>query len=304
MGLMDGKVVVVTGGGRGIGRSHCLHFAAEGAKVVVNDLGIEVKSGTDGSGRTQPIDEKDTSVADQVVKEITDGGGEAIADHSDLSTFAGGKTLIDKALAEYGRVDSLINNHGTLTIMRIDELDEEKVRRELAVHIIGYLGTTKAVWQSMIDRGGGTIVNTGSGFGGGGPGLAAYMAAKAGVFALTRDTAYEGAEFGIRCNSLTPAARTRLSVPYWGDDQTEDWDPKWASRIALFLASNLSEGITGRQISLTAPGDSTREWVIASRVTTIDVDWTPELLAERIDDVFEPVEPPRIRRVPTLSEPA
>jgi NAD(P)-dependent dehydrogenase (short-subunit alcohol dehydrogenase family) len=292
MGLMDGKVVVVTGAGRGIGRSHALEFAAEGAKVVVNDLGVGVESGSDGSGLTRPTDERDSSVADLVVKEVIEAGGEAVADHSDLSSFAGGKTLIDTAISAFGRVDTLINNHGTLTIMKIGELDEAKVIRELAVHVIGYLGTIQAVWEPMIAQGGGTIINTSSGFGGSGPGLATYMAAKSGVFALTRDTAYEGAEHGIRCNSITPAARTRMSVPYWGADRTADWDPRWVSVLALFLASDLSAPITGRQVSLFAPGDNTREWYIGSHVTTTDGEWTPQLLAERKAEIVHQEEAP------------
>lgn len=302
MGIMDGKVVVVTGGGRGVGRSHALHFAGEGAKVVINDLGVEVESGSDGSGLTRPTDKKDTTVADEVVKEIVDKGGEAVSDHSDLSTFAGGKSLIDTALSAFGRVDSLVNNHGTLTIMRIGELDEAKVAKELAVHVIGYLGTIQAVWAPMVAQGGGTIVNTGSGFGGAGPGLAAYMAAKAGVFALTRDAAYEGAEYGIRCNSLSPQARTRMSVPYWGDDQTENWDPKWASTIALFLASDLSAPITGHQFSLPSPGNTIRESFVSSQTVAIDGQWTPQLLAERSSELLHEETPFFGLRIPTLSE--
>jgi NAD(P)-dependent dehydrogenase (short-subunit alcohol dehydrogenase family) len=128
------------------------------------------------------------------------------------------------------------------------------------------------------------------------------MAAKSGVFALTRDTAYEGAEYGIRCNALTPAARTRMSLPYWGD-QTENWDPKWASIIALFLASDLSAPITGRQFSLTAPGNAIREMYVASQTAVIEGEWTPELLAERSAELLHEEEPPRPgRKLPTLSE--
>jgi NAD(P)-dependent dehydrogenase (short-subunit alcohol dehydrogenase family)/AcrR family transcriptional regulator len=212
---------------------------------VVNDLGVEVESGPDGAGRSEPTDRRDASVAGAVVDEVRARGGEAIANGSDVSTFAGGKELIDSAIAEYGRVDSLINNAGTLTTMMLGELDEAKLVKELTVHIVGYLGTVEAVWPHMVEQGGGTIVNTSSGFGGSGPGLTAYMAAKSGVFSITRDIALEGAPHGIRCNSLTPAARTRMSIPYWGADQTEDWDPNWASTLALFFASSLSDGITG-----------------------------------------------------------
>jgi len=125
MGLMDGKVVVVTGAGRGIGRSHALRFAAEGAKVVVNDVGIEVKAGEPGQGISNPIDSYDTSVAGQVVEEIKRQGGEAIASTADLRTFDGGRQLIDAAVGEYGRVDSLINNAGTVTVMTMGDIDEK-----------------------------------------------------------------------------------------------------------------------------------------------------------------------------------
>ena len=295
MGLFDNKVVVITGAGQGIGANHAKRFVAEGARVVVNDIGVGVESGADGSGRTRPTAARDLSLAVRVADEIRRGDGIAIADTSDVSSFAGAQSLIDHTLAEFGRVDVLVNNAGTLTIMPIEELDEARVIRELAVHVVGYMGTTRAVWGPMKAQGGGAIVNTASGFGGGGPGLAAYMAAKAGVFALTRDTALEGAAHNIRCNALTPAARTRMSVPYWGADQTEGWDPDWASTIALFLASELSATISGRQFGIT-PGNVVREINIEDRVLVNDVDWTPHTLAERISEVLRP-EPaaPRLR---------
>ncbi len=204
MGLFQNKVVVVTGAGQGIGRNHVLRFVAEGAKVVVNDIGVGIESGADGSGRTRPSASRDLSLAARLVDEIRRSDGIAIADTSDVSTFSGGQSLVENPLDHHGRVDVLVNNAGTLTIMRIPELDEDLVRRELSVHVVGYMGTTKGVWGPMQAQGGGVIVNTASGFGGGGPGPAAYMAAKAGVFALTRDTALEGADVGICCNALTP----------------------------------------------------------------------------------------------------
>jgi NAD(P)-dependent dehydrogenase (short-subunit alcohol dehydrogenase family) len=107
------------------------------------------------------------------------------------------------------------------------------------------------------------------------------MAAKSGVFSLTRDVALEGAPYNIRCNALTPAARTRMSVPYWGADQTEDWDPNWASTLAVYYASHLSEGITGRQLSI-APGNMIREMFTDGNVLINEDIWTPETLADRL----------------------
>jgi len=299
MGLMQGKVVVVTGGGRGIGRSHALRFAAEGAKVVVNDVGIEVAAGEPGKGVSKPIDSYDTSVAGKVVDEIRQGGGQAIASTANLRTFAGGRELIDAAISEYGRVDSLINNAGTVTIMTMGDIDENLLNMELQVHIVGYIGTIQAVWPHMVEQGGGTIVNTTSGFGGSGPGLTAYMAAKSGVFSVTRDVAFEGAEVNIRCNSLTPAARTRTSIPYWGSDQTENWDPDYASTLALYYASELSAGVTGRQL-LISPGNHVMEWYVDGQSMTNDDDWTPQTLAERLPEFFHSEETAGGLRLPPL----
>ena len=299
MGLMDGKVVVVTGAGRGIGRSHALRFAAEGAKVVVNDVGIEVKAGEPGQGISNPIDSYDTSVAGQVVDEIRHRGGEAIASTANLRTFDGGRQLIDAAVSEYGRVDSLINNAGTVTIMTMGDIDENLLNMELQVHIVGYIGTIQAVWPHMIARGGGTIVNTTSGFGGSGPGLTAYMAAKSGVFSVTRDVALEGAEYNIRCNSLTPAAKTRTSIPYWGTDQTENWDPNYASTLALYYASELSTGVTGKQL-LIAPGNYVTEFYVDGQAMVNDEDFTPETLAARLPAFFHVEETSGRLRLPPL----
>jgi len=299
MGLMDGKVVVVTGAGRGIGRSHALRFAAEGAMVVVSDVGIEVSAGEPGQGISKPIDRYDTSVAGKVVDEIRQRGGEAVANTADLRTFEGGRQVIDAAVSAYGRVDSLINNAGTVTIMTMGDIDEELLNMELQVHVVGYIGTIQAVWPLMIEQGGGTIVNTTSGFGGSGPGLTAYMAAKSAVFSVTRDVAFEGAEHNIRCNSLTPAARTRTSIPYWGTDQTENWDPNYASTLALYYASDLSEGVTGKQL-LIAPGNYVTEFYVDGQAMVNDGDWSPETLAARLPAFFHEEQTSGRLRMPPL----
>ena len=172
--------------------------------------------------------------------------------------------------------------------MPLGQINEAKLVKELAVHVVGYLGTIEAAWPGMVAQGGGVIVNTASGFGGSGPGLTGYMAAKSAVFSLTRDVALKGAAHNIRCNSIVPAANTRMAVPYWGADQTHNWDPHWATTLALYLASSLSAGVTGRQLSLTAPGTLLREIYVSTGLLTSDEPWTPELLAARVPAFLQP----------------
>jgi NAD(P)-dependent dehydrogenase (short-subunit alcohol dehydrogenase family) len=286
MRLMDERVAVVTGAGQGIGRHHALRFAAEGARVVVNDIGVEIASGSDSSGIAAPTMGRNPAIADHVVSEIEEGGGEAVADHHDLSTFAGGRALIETALNAFGRVDVLVNNAGTMTVMPIGELDEERVAKEIAVHLIGYMGTTEAVWEVMKGQGRGVIINTAAGFGGILPGLTTYQSAKAAVFAFTRDTAHEGARHGIRCNSITPYARTRMSEAYFGVEETKEMDPGvTAATLAVFLASDLSRDITGRQLMIN-PGNVLHEVQISTQSLVNDVEWTPESLAARISELL------------------
>ncbi len=196
----DGRVAVVTGAGRGIGRAYALLLARRGARVVVNDLG----GAMDGTGN-------DAAPAERVVAEIKAGGGSALADTSDVATGAGGQAVVDAAVARFGRIDSVINNAGIIRWAGFPEADEENLARHLAVHTVGSFNTARAAWPHMVAAGYGRIVMTTSS---GVFGLAnnvSYATAKAAVIGLTRSLAVSGAEHGIRVNLIAPAAMTRMA---------------------------------------------------------------------------------------------
>jgi NAD(P)-dependent dehydrogenase (short-subunit alcohol dehydrogenase family) len=191
------KVAVVTGAGRGIGRAHAQLLAARGAKVVVNDLGVDVRG-----------DDPSPDAADEVVHAIRSDGGEAVADHSSVASLAGTQALIDRAEATYGRVDILVHNAGR-TLGDVESM--------LDVHVRAGFWLTDAVWPGMVERDFGRIVLTTSASGlygdGTGPGpnpKQPYSAAKAAVIGLTRSLAMRGRPAGIRVNAISPTADTRL----------------------------------------------------------------------------------------------
>jgi NAD(P)-dependent dehydrogenase (short-subunit alcohol dehydrogenase family) len=196
----EGRVAVVTGAGRGIGRAHALLLADRGANVVVNDLGGSME----GIGA-------DAEPAAAVAAEIVAAGGAAIADESDISTVAGAQRLVDAATSSFGRVDVLINNAGIIRWARFPEVDAETLERHLAVHLEGSCNTARAAWPHMVDRGYGRIVMTTSTGIFGLLGNLAYATAKAGVIGLTRSLSTEGAEHGISVNAIAPVAFTRMA---------------------------------------------------------------------------------------------
>jgi NAD(P)-dependent dehydrogenase (short-subunit alcohol dehydrogenase family) len=196
-----GRVAVVTGAGAGLGRAHALQLARLGAAVVVNDLGGLVS----GSGAS-------TSPAQDVVREITEAGGAAIADASSVATAEGGATIVQRAMDAFGRLDVVVNNAGVLRDKVFEDLDEASWDGVLDVHLRGSYNVTRPAWRHMRERGGGSIVFTTSAAGlFGNPGHANYGAAKAGVFGLMRMLAVEGAAHGIRSNAIVPLALTRMS---------------------------------------------------------------------------------------------
>ena len=222
----DGRVAVVTGAGRGLGRAYALLLAARGASVVVNDMGGSIEGeGSDG----RP--------AAEVVAEIGTSGGVAVADSSDVSTDVGGQALVDHALAQFGRIDVLVNNAGIVRWAAFPELDADNLAKHLAVHVYGSFHTIRAAWPHMADQGYGRIVVTTSTGMFGLPNNTSYATAKAAVVGLTRSLATAGRDVGIRINCIAPAAFTRMAGPARADDPREtQMDPALVAPMAAFLA--------------------------------------------------------------------
>jgi len=197
----DGRAVVVTGAGRGIGRSHALLLASRGAQVVVADYGAEL----DGSGSS-------SEPAQQVVDEIEAAGGEAVACHASVAEEDGAASIVATALERFGRLDAVINNAGISDMHRFEDLTIEQFRRMIDVHFLGTVLVTKHAWPHLVEAGYGRVVNTTSeGILGAQPMLTSYGAAKGAVWAFTRNIAAEGVERGILANAVCPRALTRMS---------------------------------------------------------------------------------------------
>jgi NAD(P)-dependent dehydrogenase (short-subunit alcohol dehydrogenase family) len=242
MGALDGRIAIITGAGRGIGREHALFFAAEGAKVVVNDLGAAM----DGSG-------DDRTPAQQVVDEIKAQGGEAIASTDDVSDWEGGQRLINSAIEAFGDLHVLVNNAGILRDRVIVNMTEEEWDSVINVHLKGHFVPTRwaaAYWREQSKAGkqvSASIINTSSTSGLiGNGGQANYGAAKAGIGAFTVIAAQELIRYGVRVNAIAPAARTRLteSTPGLGDivkppekGGFDVWDPANVSPVVAYLAA-------------------------------------------------------------------
>ncbi|MFF5362742.1 SDR family NAD(P)-dependent oxidoreductase [Streptomyces scabiei] len=196
----EGRVAIVTGAGGGLGRAHALDLAARGAKIVVNDLGGTI-AGTGGG----------TTMADLVVKEITDAGGRAVANYDSVATPEGGKAIVQTALDTFGTVDILINNAGNIRNAPFTDLTPEAIEALLAVHVKGAFYVTQPAFAIMRDKGYGRIVFTASGAGVfGNAEQANYAAAKGAVLGLANVVALEGAPHGIKVNTILPAADSRM----------------------------------------------------------------------------------------------
>ncbi len=243
MGALDGRVAIITGAGRGIGREHALLFAEEGAKVVVNDLG----GALDGSG-------DDRTPAERVVDEINALGGEAVANTDDVADWEGGKRLISSALDAFGDLHVLVNNAGILRDRMIVNMTEEDWDSVIHVHLKGHFVPTRhaaTYWRERAKAGDevrACIVNTSSTSGlFGNPGQTNYGAAKAGIAAFSVIASQELGRYGVRVNAIAPAARTRMTefTPGLSDivkrpqdeSQFDVWDPANVSPFVAYLAT-------------------------------------------------------------------
>lgn len=217
---LNGRVAVVTGAGGGLGRSHALHLARHGARVVVNDV-------ADPSS---------------VVDEIVAGGGVATANSDGVDTAAGGAALIAAAIEAHGRVDIVVNNAGILRDKSFSKLDPQLVRDVLAVHLEGAFNVTRAAWPHMADQGWGRVIMTASGSGlYGNFGQANYGAAKMGLVGLTRVLSIEGARAGIQVNAIAPLARSAMTEGLLPEEILERLSPEWVSPLVAWLSSEECE---------------------------------------------------------------
>ena len=249
MGLLDGRVAIVTGAGRGLGRAHALTLSAAGASVVINDLG----SGVHGEEPTE-------SPAESVVSEIQAAGGSAVADGSSVSDWQACGALVERAIAEFGRLDILVNNAGITRDRMLTSSTEQDFDATFAVHVKGTYAMSHHAcryWREESKRGAevtGRIVNTTSGSGMfGNIGQSAYGAAKSAIIGLTITTALEMRRYGVTANAISPIALTRMTenlMSATGEGGFEPRDPANASGVVAFLASQESGWLTGQVLRI------------------------------------------------------
>jgi NAD(P)-dependent dehydrogenase (short-subunit alcohol dehydrogenase family) len=247
-GICEGRIVIVTGAGRGIGREHALAFAREGARVVVNDLGVA----RDGSGASN-------GPAQDVVDEISALGAEAVANTDDIADWNGALRLVQTALDTFGNLDVLVNNAGFVRDRMLFTTSEEEWDAVIRVHLKGHFAVTRHAaehWRNQSKAGAavdGRIVNTSSGAGLlGSVGQGAYSAAKGGIAALTLVESAEMGRYGVTANAIAPAARTRMTEEVFGDRMQvpesgfDVSDPANISPLVVWLGSSESRAVTGR----------------------------------------------------------
>jgi NAD(P)-dependent dehydrogenase (short-subunit alcohol dehydrogenase family) len=279
MGLVEDKVVIVTGAGGGIGRAHAVAFAREGAKLVVNDLG-----GTrDGSGSG--------SAANRVVDELRAAGAQAVASHDDIASPQGAVSLVDTALRAFGRVDVLVNNAGILRDKSFLKMDEAMWDSVVNVHAKGtFLCSQVFAKQLVAQGGGGRIVNTTSVSGMlGNFGQANYSSAKAGIYGLTRTMSIELQKHRITVNAIAPIAKTRMTEDLPMFQGVDTLTPEHIAPAALFLGSDLCGDRTGHVLAIAGARVYAFK-VIETTGRFKETDngvWTPQEIAESWDSIVK-----------------
>jgi NAD(P)-dependent dehydrogenase (short-subunit alcohol dehydrogenase family) len=292
MGLLDGKVAIVTGAGRGIGREEALVLASEGATVVVNDVGASLA----GQGG-------DVHPAQEVVDLITDGGGKAAVNGDDISTWEGAKRVVEQAVDSYGSLDILVNNAGILRDKMSFNMEESDWDDVIRVHLKGHFAPShfaSVYWRNKAKAGEtvtGRIINTSSEAGlYGNAGQANYSAAKAGIASMTWVLARELGRYGITINAIAPRARTRMTENLFGDLAAkkgggfDEWDPKNVAQLVGFLASDEAADVNG-QVFVVFGGNI---WAMGGFHPVGEVHrdhaWTPAELAAAKGELFKGID--------------
>ncbi|MBX9730415.1 MAG: SDR family oxidoreductase [Sphingomonas sp.] len=266
----DDRVVVITGGGGGLGRSYALEFAARGAKVVVNDLGADIRGG--GQSVTS---------ADLVVAEIEAMGGMAVASYDSVEQ---GDRIIDTAIAAFGRVDVLINNAGVLRDLSFKKMTDDDWERVYRVHLFGAFKVTKAAWTHMQAQTYGRIVNTASAAGiYGNFGQANYSAVKLGLVGFTKTLAIEGAAKKITVNAIAPIAGSRLLETISAPEMVEALKPEYVTPLVVRLCAEHNRE-SGSLFELAAGWMAKLRW---ERTRGVSFDPATEITAETVDDAWE-----------------
>ena len=293
-GICEGRVVIVTGAGRGIGRGHAIEFAAQGAKVVVNDLGGEV----DGSGHS-------TVPAEEVAAELRAMGAQAVANTDDVADAAGARNLVQTALDHFGGLDVLVNNAGMLRDRVLANMTEDEWDAVMRVHLKGTYQPSHVAaqyWRDLAKAGepvDGRIVSTSSGSGlFGNPGQANYAAAKAGIVGFTLVAAKELARYGVTANAIAPAGRTRMTIPLGlGADRDEDlyhWsDPENVAPLVVWLGSAASAGVTGQVFEVMGGRIGVIEGFRRGPFVQQEDRWDPAQLGPIVADLVARSEPPQ-----------
>ena len=305
MPLLEGKIAVVTGAGRGIGRAIAIQMAKEGAEVVVNDPGV----GPDGAGH-------DDGPAGQVVAEIAANGLTAVANYDSVATMAGGESIIKTALDSFGRIDILVNNAGILRDRMIFNMSEQEWDDVIAVHLKGHFACTKPASVLMRQQCCGRIINFTSESGlWGNAGQANYGAAKSGIAGLTRVVARDMGRYGVTCNAIAPRAWTRLTatIPQQRPGAAgaprspalEELSPECVSPMVCYLASDHAWNINGQVFHVYAGTVALLHHPLPSRTIFKNGMWTLDELSRTVPAILEssrnPAPPPDDLEIPGRS---
>ena len=302
MAALDGKVAIVTGAGRGVGRGEALALALEGAKVVVNDLGGE----WDGTGQ-------DTRPAQQVADEIAAMGGDAVANYDSVATWDGAQRMVNQAIETFGDLDILVNNAGILRDRTVFNMSEDEWDAVIDVHLKGHFCPSHfatAYWRQKSKEGvtrHRAIINTSSESGlFGNAGQCNYDAAKMGIISLTICTAKECGRYGVTANAIAPRARTRLTLGTFGEfgkveeGQFDVMDPDNVGPFVAWLASDEAADVTGQTFIVWGGSVAHIRMPHASDIVTQDHRWTLDELNARKGELFKELAPDTFESPPPM----